>query len=318
MLMFVLLAAMPAQAATVLTLAQISVPDHPRAKSCQHFAEQVSAISKGRIVIEVVNRASLGDDVALVRALMDGSLDMSANSQGPVAAVVPEYNALGMPFLFSEPAQAWRLLDGPLGQELARRSAAKGLVVLGFWDNGIRHISNSVRPILVPADVSGLRIRTPSDPVAKDFVQALGGQPHEIKFSEVYNALQRGVVDGQENPLVNFQAVKLYDVQKFVSLTGHKYEVTPFVMSRQSWDALSPADQAVLMEAAAVTTRYQRDLTQQQDQAALADIISHGVRVDKVDPRPFIAATASIREKWYASPVGDYVRAVVQAVQGQD
>jgi tripartite ATP-independent transporter DctP family solute receptor len=310
-----LLAAPAAYAQTVLTLAQVSVPEHPRARASGFFADTVKDKSKGRIVIDVVNRASLGDDTALVRALMDGILDISANSQGPVAAVVPEFNAFGMPFLFSTPEQAWRLLDGPLGDELARRAADKGLVVLGYWDNGIRQFSNSVRPIRVPADVAGLRIRTPRDAVSTDLIAALGATPVEIKFSDVYKALERGVIDGQENPLVNTHAARLHELQKYISLTGHKYEVTPFVMSRRSWDALSAEDQAILRDAAAEATRYQRQLTRQEDENALAALRKDGVHINTVDPRPFIAATAKIVDKWYASPIGDYVRRVVQAAR---
>jgi tripartite ATP-independent transporter DctP family solute receptor len=316
---FLLLLVVPASAvaATVLTLAQVSVPEHPRARACRYFAEQVAARSDGRLLVDVVNRASLGDDVTLVNALLDGSLDLSANGQGPVSAVVPEINAFGLPFLFSAPEQAWRLLDGPLGEELAQRAAAKGLVVLGFWDNGIRHLSNALHPIRTPADMAGLRIRTPpADSVTVDIMTALGAQAQPIRFSDVYNALQRGVVDGQENPLINFQAARFDEVQGFISLTGHRYETTPFVMSRRSWDGLSPADQAVITAAAAEATRYQRQLTRAADDAAQADLIRRGVRIDAVDKAPFIAATAGIRDKWYASPIGDYVRAMVRAAQG--
>ncbi|MBV5323637.1 TRAP transporter substrate-binding protein, partial [bacterium] len=131
------------QAATVLTLAHIVAPEHPRAKACQYFADSVKKLSKGRILVDVYGNASLGDATAMLKALQNGSLDMTANTQGPVSAIVPEFNAFGMPFLFADSASAWRVLDGPVGQQLAKHSAAKGLIVLGLWDNGIRHFSNS-------------------------------------------------------------------------------------------------------------------------------------------------------------------------------
>jgi hypothetical protein len=118
--------------------------------------------------------AQLGDDAAMVTALRTGALDMSANSQGAVANVVPEYAAFGMPFLFSQPAQAWKVLDGPLGKELADKSAEKGPVVLGYWDNGIRHMSNSKKPLLKPEDLKGLKMRTPPDAVTVDIMQSAG------------------------------------------------------------------------------------------------------------------------------------------------
>lgn len=313
-----ILTSVPAYAKVTLTLAHALPLDHPRAKAVQHFADNVKLKSEGRIIIDVAGGASLGDDATMVGALLNGTLDMTANSQGPVSVIVPEYNAFGMPFLFSEPAEAWRLLDGAPGKVLSRKSADKGLVVLGFWDNGIRHVSNNVRPILTPDDFKGLKIRTtPSDPVSVDIVETLEGHSHPIKFSELYNALQRGVVDGQENALVNIYNAKFYEVQKYISLTGHKYEITPFLMAKNIWDTLSEQDQKIILSAADDATRYQRALSQQANDEARNKLIEKGVRIDKVNTQPFIDATHKIYEKWFASPIGEYARSVVQAVREQ-
>jgi TRAP-type C4-dicarboxylate transport system substrate-binding protein len=150
-----------------------------------------------------------------------------------------------------------------------------------------------------------------------DIVKALGAKPVQIRFSEIYNALLRGIVDGQENPLVNFQGAKLYEVQKYISLTGHKYEITPFLIRRAAWEALSPADRTILKEAANEATRFQRALTQKEDDEAFADLVARGVQIDTVYKEPFIAATRDVYDKWYASPIGDYVRSVVQAARAQ-
>ena len=313
---FLLLCVFQAHATTVLTLAHIVVPDHPRAKACQSFAEAVKKLSQGRIQVEVYGDASLGDAASNLKALQNGTLDLTANTQGPVSAIVPEYSAFGMPFLFPDLAAAWRVLDGPVGQELAKKSAAKGFIVLGFWDNGVRHFSSSVRPLLKPSDFSGLRIRVPpGDAVTTDIVKALGAKPVTINFMDLYTALRREVVDGQENPLINVWESRLYDVQKYFSLTGHKYEITPFLMGQRSWDALSAADKAIIQEAGREATRYQRMLAQKASEEALAAMLAQGVRIDRVDIVPFIAATEQIYEKWYASPIGDYVRTVVQAAR---
>jgi len=127
-------------------------------------------------------------------------------------------------------------------EKLHQEFASQGLVVLGYWDNGIRHMSNNKRPLLKPDDLKGLKMRTPPDTVTVDIMQSLGAEAQQIKFSELYVALQQGVVDGQENPLVNVQAGKLYEVQKYISLTGHKYELTPFLIGKRAWDRLSDAD----------------------------------------------------------------------------
>ena len=181
-----------AQAQTVkLTLGHGTAIDNPRHVACVKFAEVVKAKSNGRIEVTVAPSAQLGDDAAMVTALRTGALDMSANSQGAVANVVPEYAAFGMPFLFSSQAQAWKVMDGPAGKELATKSADKGLVVLGYWDNGIRHMSNNKRPLLKPDDLKGLKMRTPPDTVTVDIMQSLGAEAQQIKFSELYVALQK-------------------------------------------------------------------------------------------------------------------------------
>ena len=300
-----------------LTLAHGTALDNPRHTASLKFAEVVNAKSNGRIEVTVAGAAQLGDDAAMVTALRTGALDMSANSQGAVANVVPEYAAFGMPFLFSSQAHAWRVMDGPAGQELAEKSADKGLIVLGYWDNGIRQMSNSKRPLLKPADLKGLKMRTPPDTVTVDIMQSMGAEAQQIKFSELYVALQQGVVDGQENPLVNIWAGKLHEVQKFISLTGHKYELTPFLIGKRSWDKLSEADKKVIRDAAAEATALQRKLAQEAEDKMFAELKSKGVQIDKVDQGPFMTATAPVITKWEASPIGPFVKKVVAAARAK-
>ena len=307
-----------AQAQAVkLTLGHGTAIDNPRHVACIKFAEVAKAKSNGRIEVTVAPSAQLGDDAAMVTALRTGALDMSANSQGAVANVVPEYAAFGMPFLFSSQAQAWKVMDGPAGKELATKSADKGLVVLGYWDNGIRHMSNNKRPLLKPDDLKGLKMRTPPDTVTVDIMQSLGAEAQQIKFSELYVALQQGMVDGQENPLVNVQAGKLYEVQKYISLTGHKYELTPFLIGKRAWDRLSDADKKIVQEAAAEATNLQRKLAQEADEKMFAELKAKGVQIDKVDQAPFEKATASVLAKWETSPIGPFVKNVVAAARAK-
>ncbi|OBS29962.1 C4-dicarboxylate ABC transporter [Tepidimonas fonticaldi] len=306
-----------AQAQSIkLTLGHGAAPGNPRHEAAVKFAEVVKAKSGGRIEVQVAPSAQLGDDAAMVTALRSGALDLSANSQGAVANVVPEYAAFGMPFLFADLPAAWKLLDGPLGKELADKSEEKGLIVLGYWDNGIRHMTNSKRPLTKPEDLKGLKMRTPPDAVTVDIMKALGAEPQQIKFSELYVALQQGVVDGQENPLMNIHASKIYEVQKHLALTGHKYEMTPFLMSKRSWDRLSQADRAALREAAAEATALQRRLSAEADAKLLDDLKAKGVHVTQPDVAAFQRATAIVSEQWGAGPIGPFVKKVVAAARG--
>ena len=298
-----------------LTLGHGAAAGNPRDDGAKRFAELVKERSNGRIAIQVAGSAQLGDDAAMITGMRTGSIDMSANSQGAISNTVPEYGALGMPYLFDSPEHAWKVVDGPVGAELAKKSEAKGLVLLGFMDNGIRHTSNNKRPILNPEDVKGLKIRTPPDPVTVSIFRALGADTQQIKFSELYIALQQGTVDGQENPLANVYYSKLHEVQKHIALTGHKYETTPFLMSKKSWDRLSEADRNVIRASAKDAVEYQRQLALEVDRKLLEDLPKLGVTIDKVDRAAFAKATQPVIDEALKSGIGEFVRTTVAEAQ---
>ena len=303
--------------AVKLTLGHGAAVGNPRHEAAVKFADVLKAKSGGRIEVQVAPSGQLGDDAAMVTALRTGALDLSANSQGALANAVPEYAAFGMPFLFSDAAQAFKLLDGPLGKELADKSAEKGMVVLGYWDNGIRQMTNSKRPITKVEDMKGLKMRTPPDATLVDIMQALGAEAQQIKFAELYVALQQGVVDGQENPLMNIHASKLYEVQKYLALTNHQFQMTPFLISKRSWDRLSTADRKAVQEAANEATALQRKLSVESDAKLLVDLKAKGVQVTTVDKAAFARATAPVDDKWVVSPIGPYVKKVIAAARAQ-
>jgi TRAP-type C4-dicarboxylate transport system substrate-binding protein len=159
-------------------------------------------------------------------------------------------------------------------------------------------------------------MRTPPDAVLVDIMQSLGAEAQQIKFAELYVALQQGVVDGQENPLVNIHASKLYEVQKHLALTSHMFQMTPFLISKRSWDKLSEADRKAVTEAAAEATALQRKLSQEADDTLLADLKSKGVQVTTPDKAAFAKATANVDDKWAAGPIGPYVKKVIAAARG--
>lgn len=301
---------------TKLTLGHGAAVGNPRHEASVKFAEALKAKTGGRIEVQIAPSGQLGDDAAMVTALRTGAVDISANSQGAVANAVPEYAAFGMPFMFGNAAAAFKLLDGPLGKELADKSAEKGLILLGTWDNGIRQMTNSKRPITKVEDLKGLKMRVPPDATLVDIMKALGAESQQVKFAELYVALQQGVVDGQENPLVNIHASKLYEVQKHLALTNHQFQMTPFLMSKRSWDKLSDADKKAVQEAAAEATALQRKLSQEADDKLLADLKAKGMQVTTVDRAAFVKATAEVDDKWFASPIGTYVKRVVAAARG--
>ena len=300
-----------AQGKVRLTLGHGAAPDNPRSVAAERFAELLRERSNGRIEMRVAGSAQLGDDASMLTGLRTGTLDMSVNSQGASSAVLPELSALGMPFLFPNAPAAYKVVDGPVGEELSRRFEKVGLIALGWWDNGVRHTSNSKRPITRPEDLKGLKIRTPPDPMTIDIFKALGAATQQLNFSELYVALQQGVVDGQENPLANIQSSKLFEVNRFISLTGHKWECNPVLASRIAWGRLPAADRQLVQEAAKEAGAHQRTLSQEIDARLLGEFRANpAIAVNEVDQAPFRAATASVLESWEARPFGDFVKQV--------
>ena len=305
-----------ARAAVSLTFGHGAAPGNPRAVAAEKFAEIVKEKSGGRITVKVAGAEQLGNDVAMLTSLRTGALDITANSQGPAAGLVPEIAALGLPFLFADSAAAFKVLDGPVGKELDKRFQTVGITVLNWWDNGIRHITNSKRPIVKPADLSGLKIRTPSDPMTIDIFQALGAATQQIAFSELYVALQQGVVDGQENPLANIASSKLYEVNKYVSLSAHKWESTPLLMSQIAAAKLPGADRDIVNAAASEAAGVQRGLMMDAASKILADFKANkDIAVNDVDRDAFRQATASVVKKWEEKPFGAFVKQLADAAR---
>jgi tripartite ATP-independent transporter DctP family solute receptor len=252
----------------------------------------------------------------MLTSIRTGALDLTANSQGAASGLVPELAALGLPFLFKDSTAAFKVLDGQIGKDLEAKFAAVGMIPLDWWDNGIRNITNSKRSIKVPADLKGLKIRTPADPMTVDIFQALGAATQQIAFGELYIALQQGVVDGQENPLANIMSSKIYEVNKFITLSGHKWEVTPFLMSQISVKKIKPEELAIIKTAAKEAGVLQRKLMIETDQKLLTEFKANpNLVMNECDRSAFQAATAEVVEKWKAKPFGEFVSKLVAAAK---
>ncbi|WP_413615280.1 TRAP transporter substrate-binding protein [Halomonas cupida] len=283
-----------------LRLGHASTETNPRHAAALFFAERVEELSGGDLTVSVSSNAQLGDDVEMMTGLRLGSLDLSISSQGALASIVEEATLIGLPFLFEDSTTAWQVLDGEVGETLGNRAAENGVVVLGFWDNGIRLITNNVHPVVEPDDLRGLKIRIPQDPMATDIFSALGANPVPIPFAETYVALQQGVADGQENPAVNIYSQKFHEVQQYLSLSHHKYEFLPLLASQMTWNTLSPEQQQVLTQAGQEATEYQRSNALEENAARLADIEASGTKISEVDTAAFQQAVQPVYDKWQA------------------
>ena len=294
----------------VLRLSHNAAPGNPKAEASLKFAQLVGQKTNGRVKVEVGGSAQFGDDTESLTNMRLGTLAFSTNSQGATSGVVPQFSVIGLPFLFRDLSHAYKVVDGPVGDKLNELAKAKGLVVLALWDNGIRHTSNNKRPIVKPEDLTGIKVRTPPDPITLDIFKALGANPGPLAFSELYIALQQGVFDGQENPLMNIYSSKLYEVQKYISLTGHKYETTPLLASKMIFETLSKADQAAIKEAAVEAGKLNRQMSMAADTDLRKKLTDSGVKINTVDQAPFAAKTKPVYDKW-SQQYPDLVKLIV-------
>ena len=293
-----------------ITFGHGAAAGNPRSIAAEKFAELVRTKSGGALEITVAGSAMLGDDAAMLTSLRTGTLGISANSQWATSSIVPELAALGMPFLFTKSADGVKVLNGRLGDQLKPKFDALGLVPIGWWDNGIRHITNSKRAITVPEDLKGLKFRTPPDPATIDIFQALGAATAQIAFSELYLALQQGVVDGQENPLANIASAKIYEVNRFISLSAHKWECNPVLMSKMAWNRLDAKSKEIVMEAMAECSALQVKLAEDANIQLLGEFRANKtLTVSEVDLAAFRKQTAPVLDKWIKEkPFGAFVQ----------
>ncbi|WP_104204375.1 TRAP transporter substrate-binding protein [Billgrantia saliphila] len=305
-----------AAAQQTLQLAHNAAEGNPKWDASERFAELVEEGTDGQLVVDVGGNAQYGDDMEALTQMRMGTLAFSTNSQGATSSVVPQFSVLGLPFLFDSLPSAWTVMDGEVGDELKKLAEEQNLVLLALWDNGIRHVSNNVRPIETPEDLKGLKIRTPPDEMTVDIFEALDANPTPMNFSELYIALEQGVVDGQENPLMNIHSSKLHEVQDYISLTGHKYESTPLLMSKAVWDTLTEEQQEVIKNAAIEAGEFNRQASLEADEELRSVMEDAGVAFNEVDPEPFIEATASVYDHW-RNEYPDLVEMVINAAQSE-
>jgi tripartite ATP-independent transporter DctP family solute receptor len=280
-----------AMAATVLKLGHIAEPSNPYGQGADHFAKLVKDKSKGEIEVQVFPSSQLGTHKELIEGLIYGTVDMMLAGTAELGTFQTEVGLFDMPFLIKDRAHAYKALDS-VGMELAKPLEAKGVKLLGYMENGIRHMTNNVRPIKSPADVKGLKIRVQNNKTYVELIKALGGSPTPMALAELYSAMQAGVVDGQENPSAHIYTKRFYEVQKHASLTGHSYAAEPVLMSVATWKKLTPAQQTIIQEAANEAIAWQRKLSESEDAGFWDKIKATGkIEVIEVDKKPFQDAT---------------------------
>jgi len=283
----------------VFNLGHGSAVDNPRNIVAQQYADWVNQETDGRVQINIHPAESIGSDREMMESISMGTLDMSVNSQGTMAVFDERMGVFGLPFLFKDFEEVEAILGGPLGEKIAEMvSKDNPFEVLGYFDNGFRFITNSVRPINVPDDLKGLKIRTPEDNLTIAIFEALGASPSPLAFGELYLALSQGVFDGQENPPVNIYYNRFYEVQDYVSKTGHKYEMCPLIISDAAWNKVPSDIQEILKEGAKKFSKIHREMNNDVNNELVDKLAEEGMEINEADKEKFQQATVGIYDQF--------------------
>jgi tripartite ATP-independent transporter DctP family solute receptor len=282
-----LLGSVAAQAAEIrertLRFAFQNVKEHPQGQGAQKFADLLAESSGGKIKVRLFPGGTLGGDVQTVSALQGGTLDITVLNSGILAAQAPDFAMLDFPFLFNDVKEAHAVMDGPVGQKLAAQLDSKGLVGLGYWDLGFRNVTNSKRAITRLEDMQGLKIRVIQSPIYLETFSALGANPVPMAFPEVYTGLEQHTIDGQENPFTVIEGSKFFEVQKYLSVTGHIFNPQSLIISQKTWNRLNDDEKALIRDAAAKAQVFQREVTAAGMDKARATLEAH-IAVNDISP----------------------------------
>lgn len=274
-----------------IKFSHVVAADTPKGEAAEFLKKELEARSGGRIKVSVYPNSQLYKDKEAVTALLMGSVQLICPSTSKLTTIVPEFQVVDIPFLFPVMDDIHRGFDGGLGGRLDALLAKKGFRRLAYWDSGYKQLGNSVRPVRLPGDVKGMKLRIMSSKVLEDQFRHIGANPQVIAFSEVYTALEQGVIDGQENTWSNTYSQKFHEVQKYITETNHGYLGYVLLTSKMFWNSLPPGLQTVFTESVKAATEYERNIAREINEREKQKII----KIGKTD---VITLTYQERKEW--------------------
>lgn len=280
-----------------------------------HFAEKLSAESKGELTVQIFPDGQLGDEGPIADGVGSGSIDIGLG--GVADAIDPKLNVVTLPFLFTDAKAAHDFLDGPLGKKVFETGGDNGYKMLGALDSGFRQFATVGKSIATPDDLKGLKLRTPPNPVILATIEQLGALPQSIPFGEVYTSLQSHVVDGVEPEIRDFSDQKWYESAKYLSVSNYIWTPNYWFMNKDRFDALSDANKAALAKAVEETTVWYRGRLDEVYAQVIDDLKGKGVNVTTVDTAPFRAMVDPVYAKFGAEWGEDFVTSVRAAAAGK-
>ena len=291
-------------------------PQDPYATGARTFKQAVERQSNGRIEVQLFPNRQLGDEKPMLEGLRFGTVDAAVITNAVIAQIEPAFQVNDLPFLYANEAQAHKVLDGKVGQALAKKLEAKGVIALGFMEGGFRHMINNVRPVTKPEDVKGVKYRVMQNPVFIDMFSSLGGNAVPMAWGETFTAVQQGTIDGLEIPIAVIDSSKFNEVTKFLSLTNHTYSMIGLLISKKSLEKLPPDLQAAVREAGRTAVGAQRQAAAANARQLVDALAKKGMKVNPVgDVAPFRASVKPVYDKFRASIGADTMNEVMAAVK---
>ena len=286
--------------------------NHSFTQALEYFDSLLQKRLPEKFEIEIYHSAILGSEKEMQEMLTLGTLEGAVtgllNNYDPVFAIFE------MPYLYRDRKHVFKVFNGEIIQKVTKPLQERGIVFLGFYENGFRHITNSVKPINKPSDLSGMLIRTPENPAYLNTFKAMDAIPTPMSFSELYTALLQGVVDGQENPLQNIWFGRLYEAQKNIALTAHIYNTAYMLFSKRFWDSLNSEEKIIFKECVAESTLWQMEYMKQLDKSLESKLKEKGMTFTYPDRAAFEEQSKPAYEKMYLQ-LGDRARNIVQEIK---
>jgi tripartite ATP-independent transporter DctP family solute receptor len=277
-----------AAGAVDLKLGHFAPDGHPCDVAAKQFKQNVEKRTNGAVKIALYGNNALGSPPEVLEQVLLGTVDMSLSGQDQLAVKLPFYDVISTPFAFKNYETADKVIDGDFRIWAEQELLKKDLIHLSDWEWGFRQLTNSKHSVSVPADMKGMKIRTPPAFAYQAFVEAAGGTPVTIAFSELVMAMKQGVVDGQENPIGTIYSLKLYESQKYMTIVNYTYSSMVHVVSKRSWDKLSPEQQTIVREESRSAALLARKLLRDSEVDQLKDLeATKGVAVARPDLKPW-------------------------------
>ena len=289
------------------TFAHVVRPTIAKGRAAEMFADLVRERSNGRIDISVYPDSQLGNDREITEQMQLGDIEFNAPFTGVLPAFVPQTQLFDLPFAFADSQGAYDAMHGPVGEILNPFLLQQGLRVLGYWDGGFKHITNNIRPIRRPADMTGMRIRVSQSPLLISQFAALGANGVDIAFAELYTALQQGTVDGQENTLANIFTRRFYEAQKYMTLSEHGYLGYAFLVAESFYQSLPDDLKQIVDETAAEVSVWQWEQARLEDAEYLRQLRETDIEILELtaaEKQAFLEATASVYDVFRSSVSG--------------